>query len=120
MKHASLKFKSYAGSARIVNNDNLEARILHALLFSFGALAIVYVFILWNMVFNIIGRRTLEIEARNLSNEVGQMELNYLTMSNKVDINMGHSLGFKEAKATFATRKAVGSLGSVKVSQNDL
>ena len=120
MKHASLKLKSYVGQARVVNNDNFNERILHSLLFTFGLLAILYVTILGNMVFNIVERRTLEADARNLSNEVGEMELSYLALSNNVDINMGHSLGFKEAKATFATRKAVGSLGGVKVSQNDL
>ena len=114
------KYAHNISGARVVNNSNLHARILHSLFFCVSALAILYVVIIGNMVFNIIERRSLEADARNLSNEVGDMELTYLTLSNKVDLALGHSLGFKEAKATFATRKAVGVLGGVKVAKNDL
>lgn len=123
MKQATLRLNRYAqnlSNVRVVNNNNLQVRILHAMLFSMSALAILYVVILGNMVFNIIERRALEADARSLSNEVGDMELTYLTLSNKVDLALGHSLGFKEAKATFATRKAVGTLNGIKVANNDL
>ncbi|MEJ0002369.1 MAG: hypothetical protein WDN09_04385 [bacterium] len=48
------------------------------------------------------------------------MELTYLAESNKVDLALSYSMGFKETKATFATRKSLKSLGSVKVSNNEL
>ena len=117
MKQVSLKLKSYVGNVSIVDNNNLEGRIFYILLLSMGALALIYIFLLGNMVFNIIERRTLETKARSLSNEVGDLELTYLSMSNKVDLALSASLGFKETKATFATRK---SLGSIKIARNDL
>ncbi len=107
MKQASLKFKRYMGNAKIIDN-NLEYRIFHTLLMSFGILAVVYVFILGNMVFNIIERRSFEKEALSLSNEVGVLELSYLSLSSKVDLNLAYSLGFKEIKPKFATRKIIG------------
>ena len=62
------------------------------------------------MVFNIAERRTLEKEALALTNEIGNLELSYLSISSSVDLALSSSMGFKETKATFATRKALGSL----------
>lgn len=111
MKQASLQLKRYMGNVNIVDNNNLTHRILHMILVSFGALAIIYVFILGNMVFNIIERRSLEKEIVSLSSEVGDMGLTYLSLSNKVDLKLSYSLGFKEIKPKYATRQTLG-LGS--------
>lgn len=120
MKKASIKLKSYTSNVGIVNNDNLNMRIFNGLVASFGILALCYVLILGNTVFNIVERKALEMDARNLATEVGDLGLSYLSMSNKIDISLGHTLGFKEAKATFATRKSVGLLSDIKIAKNDL
>jgi len=112
MKQASIKIKSYAGNlnsrVRIVNNGNLERRVLHSLLFALGILALFYVFVLTNMVVNIVERKSSELAARSLSDQVSALELNYLSLSNQVNQNLGITLGFKEAPTEYATRKAVG------------
>ena len=120
MRQASSKINKYSKSSQIVDNSNLRVRILHSLVASLGFLAFGYVLILGSMVFNIVERKSLEFEARNLTNEVGEMQLQYFSMSNNVDLAMGYALGFKESKVTFATRKEVGSLDPIKVAQNDL
>ena len=120
MKQISLKLKSYAGSVNIVDNNDLQRRVLQIMLFSLAALAVFYVLILGNMVFNITERRNLEADARRLSNEVADLQLVYLSMANKVDVNLGYLMGFKEIKAKFAIRKSLGSLGSVTKLANDL
>ncbi len=121
MKQASLKLKKYANNVnanvKIIDNGNLQKRILNIMLYTLGALALFYVLILGNMVFNIIGRKALEGRALTLSNEVGNLELQYLSVSQKVDLNLAYSLGFKETKATFATRK---SLGSISMAKNEI
>ena len=99
-------------------NNNIEGLILNVVLWSFTALALWYVLILGNMVSNIVQRRTLEADARTLSNEVGDLELVYLSMSNNIDLTLSYSLGFKETKAKFATRKSLGSLGNIKLAKN--
>ncbi len=91
MKQASLKLKSYASNVNIVDNGNLQKRILNIMLWTLGTLALLYVFLLGNMVFNIIGRRTLETRALTLSNDVGSLELEYLSLSQKVDL-ISHTL----------------------------
>lgn len=108
MRQASLKFKRYMNNVNIINTSNLEHRILHIMLMSFGALALMYVLILGNMVFNIIERRSLEKEMLSLSSEVGDLGLTYLSLSNKIDLKFSYSLGFKEIKPKYATRQALG------------
>jgi len=125
MKQMSLKLNMYVKNVNVIDN-NIERLILNIIFWSFGALALLYVLFLGNMVRNIVERRSLEINALSLSNEVGNLESTYLSLSNGVDLNLSSSLGFKEVKATFATRKALGlnstgeSFGNVKIAPNDI
>ena len=114
MKQASLKLKSYANNVNIIDNGNLQKRILNIMLYTIGALALCYVLILGNMVFNIVERKALEGHALTLSNEVGDLELEYLAVSQKVNLSLAYSLGFKDTKAKFATRKPIGSISIAK------
>lgn len=121
MKQASIKIKTYAGSisskVNIVDNGNLQKKIFNIMILSLGILACFYLILLTTMVVNIVARKSLESRARNLASEVSAMELSYLTMSNKIDHNLGLSLGFKEEQIKYATRK---SFGSVKISSNEI
>ena len=117
MKTIALKMKMYASNVHIVDNDNLERRVLNFMLLSLGLLGLIYVLILGNMIFNIVQRKALEARAHTLQNEVADLELNYLGASNKVDLSLAQVMGFRETAVKFATRKA---LGSIKVLQNDL
>ena len=96
---------------------NLQQIILNTMFSIFAALALWYVLILGNMVFDIVQRKALEKEALILSNEVGDLELSYLSVSGSIDVALSSSMGFKETKATFATRKA---LGSLKLANNEI
>jgi hypothetical protein len=119
MREASLKIKKYAANVNIINN-NSESFVLRAILFAFGALALWYVLILGNIVFNIIERKTAEAAVRVLVSDVSDLELDYLALSNNVDLEMSHSLGFKEVKPKFAVRKSLGSLGSLSMARNEI
>lgn len=113
MKTAAIKIKSYSRNINIVNNNNnsFEKNILRGILVSAGVLAVCYVLIMGNMVFNIVERKSLEANARELANEVGELELQYLTMSKSVDLALAESKGFKETDTKkFATRKSLGSI----------
>ncbi len=119
MKTLTLKLNTYAQNVNrnvnVVNNNNLQKRILNILLGSLGALALCYVIFLGSMVSNILERKNLESQARTLSNEVGDLEVQHLLASNKIDLTLAQSLGFKETTVkTFATRKTLGSLNTIK------
>lgn len=121
MKIMSLKLKMHMKSVSIINN-NIERLILNIIFGSLGILALFYILILGNMVSDIVQRRSLETDARALSGEVRNLELTYLSMSSNVDLPLSYSLGFRETRATFATRKTLGlkSSNSVKILQNDI
>lgn len=106
-------------SVNIINHD-IERLTFKFIVSSFGALAILYLFFLGNMVMNIVERRGLEADLRSLSSEVRNLELTYLSISNNVDLPLSYSLGFKETKANFVTRKSLGSATRPKIAQNDL
>ncbi len=121
MKSISIKVKNYTNEVNIINNNDIERRLLHVIFLSFGLLSVLYVLFLGNMIFNIIERRTIEAEARNVNNEVMDLESTYLSMSSKLDLPLSYSLGFKETKINFATRKPLGyNLDSVKLSKNEI
>ena len=98
MKTIATKMKNYAYGVSIVNNNNMEKKILSVLILSFCFSALIYVSFLGNMVFNIVERKTVEAKTRVLNNDVGNLEGEYLAMSNKVDLALAYSLGFKETK----------------------
>ncbi|MDO8686845.1 MAG: hypothetical protein Q7K11_01390 [Candidatus Berkelbacteria bacterium] len=125
MRAINSKLNMYVQSVSIINN-NFKRLLLHIIFWSFGALAIFYVLFLGNMVRDIIERRSLEARVRTLSGEVRDLELAYLSMSSGVDLTLSYSLGFRETKTTFATRKSLGlrstnePFGNIKIAQNDL
>jgi len=119
MRAISSKINMSIRNVSIINN-NIEGLVLRTILWSFLGLALCYVFLLGNMVFNIVERRSLEKYALSLSNEVRDMELTYLSVSNNIDLAFAHSLGFKETDIKFATRKSLGSLGSIKIANNEI
>ena len=122
MRQASLQLKMRIKAAKGISTPNIIGNDIERVLFkiivwSFVAVALWYVLLLGNMVSDIVERRALEASARSLSNEVGELELTYLSISNSIDLAFSHSMGFKETKAQFTTRK---SLGSTKLVKNEI
>jgi hypothetical protein len=118
MKEMALQLKTRVRNVNIMNN-NIEVQkiILNIMISILAGLTLWYVLTLGNMIFDIVQRKALEKEMLVLSNEVSNLELSYLALSNSVDMTLSSSMGFKETKATFATRK---SLGSLKLANNEI
>lgn len=107
MRQISLKINMPVKSLSIFSNAS-SGVLFNSIIFCFAALSVLYVVFLGSMVKDIIARRGLEVSARVLSNEVNDLELTYLSMSSSVDLPFSYSLGFKETKPVFATRKSIG------------
>lgn len=105
MKQAAIKIKNYTNSVSVTYGGHASMKMLKMMLVSLVGLALVYVVVLGNMVWNIIERKSLEAEARNLSNDVAQLELDYLKASSKIDLEFSYAQGFKEVEKEFAVRK---------------
>jgi len=119
MKKIIPKLNMYISNAGVINND-IGKISLRFILGSLGMLVLLYMFLLGSMVSNILERRGLETRERVLSNEVRNLELTYLSMANNIDLEFSYSLGFKEAKANFATRKSIGFRSSDESLDNTL
>lgn len=115
MNQINVKINKYASQVNVVDTGNLNSRILKSILYTFGLLALGYVFILGNMITNILERRSLEAEARDLTNTISTLELTYLEKGSAIDLDYSHSLGFQDAHAYYATRQ---SIDTVKLAKN--
>ncbi len=104
----------------VINNNNLYKKTVHYMLVIFSGLAMAYMVILVNMVWNIVERKTLEADARNLSNTVAELELNYLKLAGQVDVTMSQKMGFLELKPAFAKSTSSKSLGVVAKANNEI
>lgn len=118
MKNISSKLKIGAQNVNIMAYNN-ERLILNVFFWVFGVLAFLYVCLVGNMIKNIVERKSLETNMNILANEVNILELSYLSISNSVDLDLSHSLGFKETKTIYATRKSLG-FGNIKLAQNEI
>ncbi len=117
MRVATIKLREAAISVRATTESGLRRRLLNFFIAGLAALAFLYVLFLGEMVFNIVGRESLNSQARVLGNQVSQLELGYLSASQKIDLSYSHSLGFQEVAPEYATRKA---LGSIQIPNNEL
>lgn len=111
MRATAIKLKSLAIAANDLPRAT-RAELLKIAIASLVMLGIVYSFILGSMVWNIIERKAMEAEVRNLASEVAGLEESYLAAANKVDVNFSQAMGFKEIKATYARRSAFGLVGN--------
>ncbi len=114
------KIVSYANPS-IVNNSSFEKKLFYAFSGIFAVSFLLYGVFLADTVFNIVSRKNTETEARALTSHIGQMELEYLSLSGKVDMQMAQSLGFSEVSKTnahFASRKPFAK--SVALANNEL
>lgn len=80
---------------------------LSILLFAtIGASFAMYLFFVGTTIVNVINRNGLEKSNIILSSKVSELELNYLSESNKIDLDLVYSLGFKDAaNIAFASRE---------------
>ena len=113
------KIISYANPS-IVNNSSFEKRLFYVFSSIFAVSLLCYGIFLGDTVFNIVSRKNIEGESRALASSIGKMELEYLSLSGKVDMQMAATLGFKEVSkgdAYFASRKPS---RSVALANNEL
>lgn len=120
MRQNILKINTYASNLSIINNSNLENKLFKLMLGILGFLAVSYIFIIGNITLNIIERTALLESEHVIANELGDLELQYLALSSKVDLNLAYSMGFREAKASFATRNTDGDAYALNFAKTHL
>lgn len=100
MQKINKQIRKYS-NVSINSQDDIEKKIFNMMIVSLGVLALVYVFLISNIVFSIVERNSLNVKNSLLSSEVGELELEYLSVSQKIDLNFAYQNGFKETKTEF-------------------
>ncbi len=104
--------KTLALTQHIVDSQSTRKQIFRVLITLLVILCLGYVYLIGSMTFNILARRTLESAMRDTSSRVGGLEVEYLTLSNKVNLPSGSALGLVDPKGTtlFATRTSASTV----------
>ena len=90
---------------RIINQSDLEKRLFYGLATVLVGAFLAYLYFLGTITFNIVERKALENRAKDIASDVSALELQYLALANKIDMQYAGALGFAEAKtAQFASR----------------
>lgn len=122
MKQASIKVKNYINTVGVLDQAiDLRSKFFYGILYTFILFSFLYMLVVGLMVFNIIERKTVDVESRNLSNEIAVLEADYLLLINSLDKESSLALGLKEIKPVFANRFSLNlTLNSSLLAQNDI
>lgn len=75
-----------------------------------GLLIASYLYMVGSITFDVVARKSAESDLRTVRASVGELELEYLSLNNTIDMAYAKDLGFKEASdAHFATRGSFAS-----------
>lgn len=88
--------KAIAITNDIKNNSSTQKILLAILLSSAVLLCVCYIYMIGNITFNVIARKSLETTISNLSSEVNNLDLVYLNKINEIDKDYASSNGFVE------------------------
>lgn len=88
--------KAIAITQDIRNNITTQKVLLRILLSTAIVLSISYVYLIGNITFNIVARKSLETTIANLSSEVDRLDLAYLNKVNEIDKDYALANGFVE------------------------
>lgn len=86
--------------------NNAQKSAFIALVSVIGFTFSLYIYLVGSIIFGAVEQRQLEASARELRADIGVLEIEYLGLAGKINLDLAHSLGFKEATdQVFAVRK---------------
>ena len=94
-------------------NTDLRKRLFFGLLGFAGLTFFVYIYLIGQIVFNVVERRNAETELKFLSNSLSQLEFKYLSKSREINLEYAKNLGFKEPQK-------IGFVGRTTLTKNTL
>ena len=90
---------------------SLNVKVFRVLLAVFCALMLSYLFFVGNITFSIVSMKAIENESKAIQSSIGELELNYLSLSSNITLEYAQSLGYSEAqKVHFAKNDQENSL----------
>jgi hypothetical protein len=105
MRGSSIKVKNYVKNIDLVDSQvDLRGKLLKLIMVSFGVFSLLYIFVVGSMVFNIVARKSFDVEFKEVSNQVALLESNYVELSSGINKEYSALLGFEETNPVFTAR----------------
>ena len=103
--------------AEKMNINQLEKKIFWFLAGVIGISSMLYVYLVNQTILNIVMRENVESEMVDLESKISELEFEYITLKNDINIDYAYSIGFVDVeKVKFASRKL--STQSLSVNSN--
>lgn len=100
-----------------ISYDN-RTRIFWILISALALLVCVQIVAIGATTKSVAERQTLEKQVLDLTARAGELEFNYITLRNKVDMNLAYERGYRETKdPVYVSRTAQDSLGTLTLNR---
>ena len=99
----------------IPENPEIEKKLIMALFIAILLSAILYGYLIKEAVISIVLRDKIGEEMGDLSSKVSNLEVEYIELKNKIDLDFAYSKGFKEVTdIKFVSRNNLGRTLTIK------
>lgn len=97
--------KAKAITNELSYNIGIQKTLFRIMIIAIVSLAVVYIYLIGSITFNVVARKTLEGTIVGLTSEVKELEIQYLSDINKIDKDYAMSKGFVDVHQNiFASR----------------
>lgn len=86
----------------------LAQKIFRVIISVFIVLCALYGYVIGNITFNVVARNTFTQEKNTISSRIGELEVEYLTLSGNVTMDVARASGFEEAPKVYYVNKNTG------------
>ncbi len=94
----------------IVENANTQRVLFRVLISSLICLAVIYIYLIGSITFNVLARKSLDNTVRTLGSHVSELELSYLSETNQIDKNYALARGFVDVHQSIFANRAITSV----------
>ncbi len=86
----------------------LNQKIFRVVVVVFALLCALYAYIIGTITFNVVARNTFTEEKNTISSKIGELEVEYLSLSGNVTMDVARAAGFSEASNVHFVKKDTG------------
>lgn len=95
----------FSQSKNTMQDSTLNKKVFKVVVIAFVMLCALYVYIIGNITFNVVARKTYTQEKNHLLSRIGEIEVEYLALSGNVTMDVARASGFDNASQVFYVNK---------------
>ncbi len=97
----------------------LNQKIFRFVVILFAVLSVLYAYVIGNITFNVVARNSFSQEKSTITSRIGELEVEYLTLSAGITMDVARASGFEEASQIYYVKNN-GSVSRSAFLSNDL